>query len=291
MKIYGHTKQLEFLNHLLKNDVFHHAFLFVGPELLGKRLIAESFAQSLVLNKELSLDYKKDSNAWTDILLVESEKEIKKGVEVIKDISIKQIRELKKQITLTHEGNKRVVIIDNFHKSSISAQNSLLKLLEEPKENTIIILVASDISRILPTIISRVVRINFNLLTKKELQIFNDKIEERYIEIALGRPELLKKFIKDTDFAQKYLKSLETLKNLKKMSLSEKINLADELSKDFYLTNITLMLWSSTIRDIAISKKHYKLLTLSDKIDNALFDIKFSNVNKRLRLENLLLKL
>lgn len=290
MQIYGHNKQLKLLNHLLKNGAFHHAFLFIGPEFIGKRLIAESFGQSLVLGTELSKNYQKSANAWRDILLIESEKEIKKGIEIIKNISIKQIRELKKQVTLTHDSNKRVIIIDNFHKSSISAQNSMLKLLEEPHENTIIILIASDASKLLPTITSRVLRINFGLVSDEELLLI-DNVNEEDVKIAIGRPELLKKFLESKELFEEYNQALETLKNFKKMSLAEKIVLADKLSKDFCLLNVTLMLWSSRIRNIAITTKKYQLLSLSEKIDNALYDVKFSNVNKRLRIENLLLHL
>ncbi len=290
MQIYGHSKQLKFLNHLLKNDVFHHAFLFVGPELIGKRLIAKSFGQALVLETELSKKYQKNVNAWRDILLIEPEKEIKKGAEITKDISIKQIRELKKQLTLTSDGDKRVVIIDNFHKSSISAQNSILKLLEEPHENTIIILIVSDTNKLLPTISSRVLRINFGLVSDEELLLI-DNVNEEDVKIAMGRPELLKRFSKNTELSREYKQALEILKNFKKMSLSEKIDLADKLSKDFCLLNVTLILWSSIIRNIAINTKKYQLLSLSEKINDALYDVKFSNVNKRLRIENLLLHL
>ena len=44
MHIYGHARQIEFLNHLIQKNVFHHAFVFAGPEFIGKRLVAEAFA-------------------------------------------------------------------------------------------------------------------------------------------------------------------------------------------------------------------------------------------------------
>ncbi len=291
MQIYGHTRQIEFLNHLIKTNVFHHAFVFVGPEFVGKRLIAEAFAQALILNKNISRDYKRDKNAWRDILFVEHEKEIKKGVEVIKAISIKQIRELKRQSTFTHDGDKRVIIIDNFDNSTISAQNSLLKLLEEPNKNTILILIAVDVQKLLPTIYSRVMRINFNLLSREQMQNFSEYLSDECIEMSLGRPGVAKRLVKDKDLIEKYKETLENLKNLKSMSLAQKILLAEKLSKDLHFLNITLMLWSSRIRDIAMKTGQYKLLLLSEKIDNALLELKSSNVNKRLQAENLLLKL
>ncbi len=291
MQIYGHTRQIEFLNHLIKSNIFHHAFAFVGPEFVGKRLVAEAFAQAFILNQNISLEYKKDNNAWRDILLVEHEKEIKKGIEIVKAISIKQIRELKKHTTFKSDAEKRVIIIDNFDNSTISAQNSLLKLLEEPNKGTILILIAVDAQKLLPTIYSRVMRINFNLLSEHQMQNFAECLDDECIEMSMGRPGIIKQLTKDKDLVAKYKEALDNLKNLKNMSLAEKILLAEELSKDLYLLKITLMLWSSKIRNIAQKTKQYKLLLLSEKINNTLWELESSNVNKRLQVENLLLNL
>ena len=291
MQIYGHNRQIEFLNSLIKKNVFHHAFVFVGPEFVGKKLIAKAFAQAFILNQDICLDYKKNKDTWRDILLVEHEKETKKGVEIVKEISINQIRELKRQSTFTSDGEKRVIIIENFDKSTISAQNSLLKLLEEPSKNTLIILTVVDIEKLLPTISSRVMRINFGLLSTQKMQELSMDLDNDCAEMSLGRPELMKRFRENKDLVDKYREALENLKKLKKMSYSQKISLAEKLSKDLDLLNITLMLWSSKIRDIALKTKQYKLLLLSEKINTTLFEIKTSNVNKRLQIENLLLNL
>ncbi len=85
-------------------------------------------------------------------------------------ILISQIREIKKELNLSSNYNKRkFIIIFNAEDMTISAANAFLKTLEEPKENVTIILCTSKPEKILPTIISRCQQINFPLLNEQDL--------------------------------------------------------------------------------------------------------------------------
>jgi len=66
--------------------------------------------------------------------------------------------------------NKKFLIIDNANTLTIEAQNSLLKLLEEPPKNTFIILITNNLNLLLPTIISRSIALKFNPLKKEILK-------------------------------------------------------------------------------------------------------------------------
>ena len=71
-------------------------------------------------------------------------------------IGIAQVRSLKKSLTLMPaEGKYKLVVINDLQKATAEAQNALLKLFEEPSENTLIIATAPAGAKILPTIISR----------------------------------------------------------------------------------------------------------------------------------------
>lgn len=77
------------------------------------------------------------------------------------EISIDQIRELKSHIYQKPvEYQYKFVVIENAHNATVEAQNSLLKLLEEPPSHAIIVLEAKNKSQLLPTITSRVVTIS-----------------------------------------------------------------------------------------------------------------------------------
>ncbi len=70
------------------------------------------------------------------------------------EYSIDQIREIKKEVKIG-QPLKRIYLFEDFENSSLEAQNSFLKLLEEPPENVEFILTVSNPYTLLPTIISR----------------------------------------------------------------------------------------------------------------------------------------
>ena len=88
-------------------------------------------------------------------------------------------------------GNMKVYIIDGAEYLNDSSQNTLLKTLEEPPKHAVIILITSSSSNLLPTVISRVYKINFNKLSNEILdkyisENFNIKIDSNIIEFANG---------------------------------------------------------------------------------------------------------
>ena len=77
-------------------------------------------------------------------------------------IRIEQIRALQNDISMARfEGKVKVYIIEGFETLTIAASNSFLKTLEEPPPNTVFILLTSHKEKILPTILSRVIVIDF----------------------------------------------------------------------------------------------------------------------------------
>lgn len=81
-----------------------------------------------------------------DVTIVESEK----------SIGIEDVRNMQKTVFLKPlRGSKKAVVIKNAHTATIQAQNALLKLLEEPPANALMILTASKKEFLLPTILSR----------------------------------------------------------------------------------------------------------------------------------------
>ena len=89
-------------------------------------------------------------------------------------IILNSIKEIKKTISLSIPQNKiRVFLILNAEKLCFPSQesaNALLKILEEPKENNLFILVTSEINKIIPTIKSRCTKIYFNNLKSKQIE-------------------------------------------------------------------------------------------------------------------------
>jgi len=86
------------------------------------------------------------------------------------NISIDIIRDLKKDLSITrNENGTNVIIIDYAEQMSIEAQNSLLKILEEPPESTLFIILVEDKNQIVSTILSRCWVFDFNPLMEEEV--------------------------------------------------------------------------------------------------------------------------
>lgn len=75
-----------------------------------------------------------------------------------KQIPLAMVEELLQNLSLMHQGRKLVVIEDADHLND-QAQNALLKAVEEPARNTVLVFLAEDPSRILPTLRSRMVHL------------------------------------------------------------------------------------------------------------------------------------
>jgi len=156
-----------------------HALLLHGRAGIGKYDFARSFSQALLCSNknEHGLACEKCSscswfndNSHPDFRLLSPEQETDSEEEVVStkktkkktQISVAQIRELSSFLSLTsHRSNGlRIVLIHPAEALNIASANALLKMLEEPAEGVVFILVAHQLQRLLPTIISRCQKIN-----------------------------------------------------------------------------------------------------------------------------------
>jgi len=149
------------------------------------KAVYNSFTQ--LINKQ-----KKDS---PDIIIVEPEL----------SIGILQIENMQKRLSLKpFSAPYKIAIINDADKMTVHAQNRLLKTLEEPKGQTIIILISSKPETLLETIISRVQPLKFYALSKREMRNFlKEKVSiselEKLIFISEGKPGKAISLLKDSE--------------------------------------------------------------------------------------------
>jgi DNA polymerase-3 subunit delta' len=167
--IKGQDKPIERLIKYISEGCLPQAFIFVGPEGVGKSLVAKILAKAVNC-----LNLKNDSCDGC-LSCVKIEKQGHPDVHILdyadSEIKIEYIRQLQQDINLKpYEAKKKVFIINNAHNLNPESSNAFLKTLEEPPASSLIILVTSKPSLLFKTVISRCQAIKFQPLKRADLK-------------------------------------------------------------------------------------------------------------------------
>src|SRR5512133_886835 len=193
-EVIAQERALSSLRSALRRGTLHHAYLFGGPEGVGKARVARLLAQAANCDggqpgpggyREdpcgvCAACHKIEKGIHPDGTVLAEERvmvkagrwEAKSGRSPSKDIVVDQVRDLvDHRLSLRRfEGRRRFVVIDPADALNPQAQNALLKTLEEPPDDTTLVLVASSPDALLPTIRSRCARLAFAPLPDRLVQ-------------------------------------------------------------------------------------------------------------------------
>lgn len=148
----GHHQQAALFEAMRTRERMPHAFLFTGPQGVGKRAFAHAVAQWLQQEGTPSLQLGVAEVSHPDIVTVQAP-------------SIEEVRSLRSVVARPpYEAPVRSIIIDRTEELGEEATNALLKTLEEPRSRTFFFLLSAYPSRVMPTIASRCQRVHFGLL-------------------------------------------------------------------------------------------------------------------------------
>ncbi len=171
----GQTHVSRTLLNAMRLDRLAHAYLFCGPRGTGKTSSARLLAKAL--NCENPVDYEpcnlcqncEEITAGHSLDVIEIDAASNRGID--------SARDLREQVRFSASAGKyRVFIIDEFHMLTKEAFNALLKTLEEPPEKVIFVLATTEPHAVLPTIVSRCQRFDFQRIGVSDMRQYLRKI-------------------------------------------------------------------------------------------------------------------
>lgn len=166
--IVGHDRSISLLRGMLSGGAVPHALLLSGPMGIGKATAALAFVRALHC-RELPDDCCDQCDSC-DRFLRQVHPDLLQVVPDENVIKIGQVRAMQEQLVSRTVGAGRcAVIIDQAETLNASAANCLLKTLEEPPGDTVLLLVANETTTLLPTVLSRCQRVVFAPLSDADL--------------------------------------------------------------------------------------------------------------------------
>ncbi|HEU5230755.1 MAG TPA: DNA polymerase III subunit delta' [Ktedonobacteraceae bacterium] len=264
--IVGHEHAIDILRRTLAAQQVRHAYLLVGPQRIGKSLLAQRFAQTLLCTGgpdplvaptdpcNACLSCRKALHGNHPDLHVIAKAADKQF------ILIEQVRDLQSaSARRTLEGRRNIFIIQNAHEMNLQAANCLLKTLEEPEPDVVLLLTVPDAGLLLPTILSRVQQIPMQLLTATQIKqalVQSWEAEpaeaELIASLAAGRVGWAVKAVEDEDLLAERKEQLELFAKLPTMSRVQRFDVAQRFSSDSEKVNLLLELWLLWWRDMLL---------------------------------------
>ncbi len=298
--IIGNEKKIDMLRQIIKSNNIPHAMIFSGPEMIGKKKIAIEFIKNIFCEDLCGECYFCKS--------IENNPDINIISPVEGNIEIEEIRKAKERLSLKPYYNKiKALIIDDSHLMKSDAQNALLKMLEEPKGDTLIIFITPFREMLLKTIRSRAQEIKFSLVGNEEIEKYlislgaSSKKAKEISLISSGQIGKAINFFEDKSKMDFFNKSIEDIIFLSQSNISQRFQYAEKLKDDKVKIIEILDIWERFLRrEILLKVFNYKSSVnyslqktkeLIDELEKIKYIIESSNINKRIAFESLLIKL
>ncbi len=261
--VIGHDRPIAMLRKALRTGNLPHAYLFAGPDGVGKRTMALAFAMSLNCQGETPAGQpwpdvpcgicpscsRVARNAHHDLVEINLETQAKAQGDggsksktgPSKELKIDAIREMQSTVGLSpYSGRWKIYIIGDAERLNDEASNCMLKTLEEPPAHTILMLLASDEAAVLPTVASRCFILPLRSLPSHTVRdalerYWGAEREQAEVLAALsgGRLGYAVSLMEDRESLNRRRRALEELSLISGAAINDRVNAASKLAKMF----------------------------------------------------------
>ncbi|PWH18547.1 MAG: hypothetical protein DDG60_00395 [Anaerolineae bacterium] len=259
--IFGHDWAVEMLLQHVRQGALRHAYLFTGPAGIGRRSLALRLAQAIqcptprapgVPCRTCRTCQQIEAGQQIDLMITQAESE--GGT-----LKVEQVREVTKFLALKpYQSSFKIVLFLRFQEANASAQNALLKTLEEAPPYALLMLTADTAEQLLPTIVSRceVMRLRpvraaalTEFLTAKGLP---SESAQLLGHLSGGRPGYALRLATEENALAFRHEKLDELLELLNASLRTRFAYAERLAKEKDAFRQALLVWLSFWRDVLL---------------------------------------
>ena len=198
--IVGQSAAVALLQRAIAADRLAHAYAFVGPSGVGRRLAAVAFGQAALCAAEgcgtCATCRRVAAGQHPDchVIAPTPPRDNPKGAPMIR---IEEVRELERMAALApHEASRKVFILDDADRMTLPTAQALLKTLEEPPPRTHLVMIIANPRALPPTLMSRCQRVRFGPLPTEdaarllEARGVPPEASQLLARLAQGRPGL-----------------------------------------------------------------------------------------------------
>jgi DNA polymerase-3 subunit delta' len=256
--VVGHAWAVSQLDRAIAENRLGHAYLITGPAQIGKATLARALAMAINCTGEARpcgacrACLRIASNTHADVRVVMPDGE---------RLKIDQIRELQREFALAPiEARTRVAILDDFDRATLEAMNALLKTLEEPASNVVLVLIAPEADVLLPTIVSRCQVIALRPLTAAQVREaltsrwgVDAERAELLAHLSGGRLGWAANAATDESVLPKRAARLDELQRLLNASRVERFAYAESLARDSLNAREAIDTWRTWWRDVMLA--------------------------------------
>jgi DNA polymerase-3 subunit delta' len=265
--IIGHEWAASLLREHIAQGGVRHAYLLSGPPGIGRRTLALQFIQALnCLQPPSPGESCGDCRAcrqigrmrYPDLLIIEPEEDST-------SLKIDQIRSMQHDLALApYEGRWKVALIQNLETATTNASNALLKTLEEPATQVVVVATARSAEALLPTIVSRCELLALRPVGRRALQAALERRgtsasqAEELANLSGGCPGRALAWLRDPSDLERVRKALAEHDQLLRANLIERFDYVSRLTNGRPTSarrercSWLLQIWLSRWRDVML---------------------------------------
>ncbi|MDZ4672599.1 MAG: DNA polymerase III subunit [Phototrophicales bacterium] len=264
--IFGHDWAVNYLQQGLENDRIRHAYLIIGTPNIGKHLLSHTFASALnCTTPDIAM---RPCGVCRSCKLMASGNhpdmlygELDPNTGALKIDAIRAV--ISKLAMKPYDARYRVAIFEDFDHAAARTQDAMLKTLEEPPPHAVLILLATSLEALLPTILSRSQIIHLRPVSTETLQTVlvnqygaSTDHATKLAHFSGGRIGWAISALQNPDVLEQRAKALDLFEQALTGNRMVRFGMAEALSKDkdkqavFPLLELWLTYWRDILHTI-----------------------------------------